>query len=147
MRVCRTGLRATLRLRLFLKFCLRENLLSAFANRFELRCGPKLLMLLYYKICPCCNKCCQKFILFFFKQVQKKVGPRTLNEYTIYFLICQYWCFEFLNINIESSKLPPCKIPELKAEPNLHNIFRRHPGNTYSTVYHINSVAICYNSA
>ena len=34
-------------------FCLREFLLSAFANRFELRCEPKLLMLLYYKICPC----------------------------------------------------------------------------------------------
>ena len=27
--------------------------LSAFANRFELRCEPKELMLLYYKICPC----------------------------------------------------------------------------------------------
>ena len=36
-----------------LKFCLREFLLSAFANRFELRCEPKRLMLLYYKICPC----------------------------------------------------------------------------------------------
>ena len=34
-------------------FCLREFLLSAFANRFELRCEPKRLMLLYYKICPC----------------------------------------------------------------------------------------------
>ena len=32
-----------------LKFCLREFLLSAFANRFELRCEPKQLMLLYYK--------------------------------------------------------------------------------------------------
>ena len=28
-------------------------LLSAIANRFELRCEPKQLMLLYYKICPC----------------------------------------------------------------------------------------------
>ena len=37
-----------------LNFCLREFLLSAFANRFELRCEPKRLMLLYYKICPCC---------------------------------------------------------------------------------------------
>ena len=35
-------------------FCLREFLLSAIANRFELRCEPKRLMLLYYKICPCC---------------------------------------------------------------------------------------------
>ena len=34
-------------------FCLMEFLLSAFANRFELRCEPKRLMLLYYKICPC----------------------------------------------------------------------------------------------
>ena len=34
-------------------FCLREFLLSAFANRFELRCEPKRLMLLHYKICPC----------------------------------------------------------------------------------------------
>ena len=35
-----------------LNFWLREFLLSAFANRFELRCEPKQLMLLYYKICP-----------------------------------------------------------------------------------------------
>ena len=35
------------------KFSLREFLLSAFANRFELRCEPKRLILLYYKICPC----------------------------------------------------------------------------------------------
>ena len=32
---------------------LREFLLPAFANRFELRCEPKQLMLLYYKICTC----------------------------------------------------------------------------------------------
>ena len=37
-----------------LNFCLREFPLSAFTNRFELRCEPKRLMLLYYKICPCC---------------------------------------------------------------------------------------------
>ena len=36
-----------------LNFCLREFLLSACANRFELRCEPKRLMLLHYKICPC----------------------------------------------------------------------------------------------
>ena len=36
-----------------LNFCLREFLLSAFANRFELRCEPKRLMLLNYKISPC----------------------------------------------------------------------------------------------
>ena len=36
-----------------LNFCLREFLLSAFANRFESRCEPKRLMLLQYKICPC----------------------------------------------------------------------------------------------
>ena len=34
-------------------FCLREFLSSAFAYRFVLRCEPKRLMLLYYKICPC----------------------------------------------------------------------------------------------
>ena len=33
-----------------LNFCLRKFLLSADANRFELRCEPKQLMLLYYKI-------------------------------------------------------------------------------------------------
>ena len=33
---------------------LREFLLSTIANRFELRCEPKRLMPLYYKICPCC---------------------------------------------------------------------------------------------
>ena len=42
-----------------LNFCLREFLLSAFANRFELRCETKRLMLLYYKICPCC--CVKQF--------------------------------------------------------------------------------------
>ena len=53
---CRTGFRATLRLRLFCYFCLREFLVSAFANRFDLRCQSKRLMLLYYKICPCFYK-------------------------------------------------------------------------------------------
>ena len=37
-------------------YCLREFLLSAFVNRFEMRCQPKQLMLLYYKICPCSSK-------------------------------------------------------------------------------------------
>ena len=37
-----------------LNFCLREFLLSAFANRFELRCEPRRMMLLYFKICPFC---------------------------------------------------------------------------------------------
>ena len=32
---------------------LRELILYTFANRLELRCEPKRLMLLYYKICPC----------------------------------------------------------------------------------------------
>ena len=36
-----------------LNYWLREFLLSAFANRFELSCEPKQLMLLYYKIWPC----------------------------------------------------------------------------------------------
>ena len=35
-----------------LNYWWREFLLSAFANRFELRCEPKRLMLLYHKICP-----------------------------------------------------------------------------------------------
>ena len=34
-------------------FCLREILLSALVNRFELRCEAKRMMLLYYEICPC----------------------------------------------------------------------------------------------
>ena len=36
-----------------LNYLLREVLLSVFANRFDLRCEPKHLMLLYYTICPC----------------------------------------------------------------------------------------------
>ena len=36
-----------------LNYRLRGFLLSTFANRFELRCEPKQLMLLYCKICPC----------------------------------------------------------------------------------------------
>ena len=36
-----------------LNYWLREFPLSAIANRFEWRCEPKQLMLLYYKICPC----------------------------------------------------------------------------------------------
>ena len=46
-----------------LNFCLREFLLSADANRFELRCEPKQLMLLYYKICPC-SLAAQVMVLF-----------------------------------------------------------------------------------
>ena len=34
-------------------YCLRKFLLSAFANRSDLRYEPKQLMLSYYKICPC----------------------------------------------------------------------------------------------
>ena len=47
-RVSRAGFWATLRLCLFLNYWLREFPLSVFANRFELRCEPKQLMLLYY---------------------------------------------------------------------------------------------------
>ena len=36
-----------------LNYWLREFHLSAFANRFELRCEPKQLKLSYCKICPC----------------------------------------------------------------------------------------------
>ena len=35
---------------------LRELPLSRVANRFDLRCHLKQLLLLYYKICPWCNK-------------------------------------------------------------------------------------------
>ena len=52
-RVFRTGFRATYAVVFVLIYWLREFLLSAFTNRFELRCEPKQLMLLYYKICPC----------------------------------------------------------------------------------------------
>ena len=51
VRVCTTGFGATFAA-VFLNYWLREFLLSAFANRFELRCEPKQLMLLSYKICP-----------------------------------------------------------------------------------------------
>ena len=44
-------------------FCLREFLLSAFANRFELRCEPRRLMLLYYKICPCSSEATSAIIV------------------------------------------------------------------------------------
>ena len=36
-----------------LNYWLGELLFSVFANRFELRCEPKQLTLLYYKTCPC----------------------------------------------------------------------------------------------
>ena len=48
------GLRETLRLYFVLNFCLREFPLSAVANLFEFRCQQKQLLLLSYKICPCC---------------------------------------------------------------------------------------------
>ena len=38
---------------LVLNYWLREFLLSEIANRFELGCESKQLMLLYYKICLC----------------------------------------------------------------------------------------------
>ena len=47
-----------------LNYWLREFPLSVFANCFELRCEPQQLMLLYYKICPCCF---WQYISFFFK--------------------------------------------------------------------------------
>ena len=36
-----------------LNYWLKEFPLSAFSNRFELRCQLKQLLLLYYEICPC----------------------------------------------------------------------------------------------
>ena len=68
-----------------LNFCLREFLLSAFANRFELRCEPKRLMLLYYKIGPCLShKRCPKSIPcrvnFFSKVYITQCFKRTLKK-------------------------------------------------------------------
>ena len=51
-RVCRSGFRATLCAVFVLSYWLRKFLLSTLANRIELRCEPKRLMLLNYKICP-----------------------------------------------------------------------------------------------
>ena len=53
VRVCTSGFGTTFVTVFVLNCWLREFLLSAFANRFELRCEPKQLMLPYYKICPC----------------------------------------------------------------------------------------------
>ena len=39
-----------------LNYWLREFILSVFANRFELKCEPRQLMILYYKICPCYSR-------------------------------------------------------------------------------------------
>ena len=41
-----------------LNYWLRGPLLSALPNRFELMCEPRHLMLLCYKICPCCCPYC-----------------------------------------------------------------------------------------
>ena len=46
-----------------LNYWLKEFLLSELANRFELRCESKQLMLLYYKICPCCHMVLFSFLL------------------------------------------------------------------------------------
>ena len=93
-RVFRTGFRVTLRLRLFWNFCLREFLLSAFTNRFEWKCEPKRLMLLYYKICPCLllgakvenfificmPRILKKISLFVFVRRDLHVGPKPMGE-------------------------------------------------------------------
>ena len=47
---------------LVLNYRLREFLFSAFANHFEVRCEPKQLMLLYYKIFPCLSNTILKMI-------------------------------------------------------------------------------------
>ena len=48
------GFRCTLQLCLFLNFCLKAFPLFAIADLFQFRCQQKQLMLLSYKICPCC---------------------------------------------------------------------------------------------
>ena len=55
-----------------LNYWLREFLLSAFVNRFELRCETKQLMLLYYKMCPCYiyNFSDDRGLLLFVKQIR-----------------------------------------------------------------------------
>ena len=55
-----------------LNFCSREFLLSAFVNRFELRCEPKRLMLLNYEICPCY---CAYDKTFLFSRIPKTFPP------------------------------------------------------------------------
>ena len=61
-------------------FCLREFLLSALVNRFELRCEPKRLMLLYYKICPCSAQHeSLKITNFSNKNFQISCSPRSLD--------------------------------------------------------------------
>ena len=57
-------------------FCLREFLLSALVNRFELRCEPKRLMLLYYKICPCCYNS-NKSLWYFRMSVSRKMDKES----------------------------------------------------------------------
>ena len=51
-------------------FCLREFLLSALVNRFELRCGPRRLMLLCCWVCPCWT-CCKSQCSF---QARREAG-------------------------------------------------------------------------
>ena len=70
VRVCTTGFGATFAAVFVLNYWLKEFLLSAFVYRFELRCEPKQLMLLYYKMCPCYQraiktgiKCFGRFLL------------------------------------------------------------------------------------
>ena len=72
-------------------FCLREFLLSAFANRFELRCEPKRLMLLYYKICPCSSFRTSRRLKHAISQRKKrkrwkKVLHTNHNEVTFHFI-------------------------------------------------------------
>ena len=61
-----------------LNFCLRELLLSAFANCFELRCEPKQLMLLYYRFCPCYLRLQTKQI--YSSRNSKQIKPQSFSK-------------------------------------------------------------------
>ena len=64
-----------------LNFCLREFLLSAFANRFELWCQPKRLMLLYYKICPCWTEHDGEVCVMMHRNLYKMETTKNNNNY------------------------------------------------------------------
>ena len=78
-----------------LNFWLREFLLSAFANSFELRCETKQLMLLYYKICPCSSR--QKFtLLLSLKLNHLSLAQGESLPYWFQGNFCVHVCFDFL---------------------------------------------------
>ena len=61
-----------------LNYWLRDFPLYAVTNRFELRCEPKQLMLLYYKICLCCP-CFISMVSFRFARLSFVKSDRPLS--------------------------------------------------------------------